>query len=292
MIDKKLLRPVFFHSTYFYSNIVHNILNDPFSYLRTLNEFYGDGGYLGLIAPYPKKSALHRFASHCIAQDINEEIIRTKAADLVADHNEPEQDDEEERLFWLDAMFDQHNLISEGIEKWLAEKNLKVNEMTDDHISDYYSEWVECGQIESLCDSIAKDVFFVTFSNRKLLENLNERIANQIQICAEDRDEIDDEYRCLFTKTPGVLRRAHIPAWARNAVFHRDRGHCVSCHSDLTGTVALSPRHFDHIIPLCEGGLNDVTNLQLLCHPCNLKKGGSRIPVSIEQQMWYSEDSY
>ncbi|WP_369685957.1 HNH endonuclease [Rhizobium sp. BT03] len=35
-----------------------------------------------------------------------------------------------------------------------------------------------------------------------------------------------------------------------------------------------------HIVPLARFGANDVTNLQLLCEPCNLKKAAGLQPVS------------
>ena len=38
------------------------------------------------------------------------------------------------------------------------------------------------------------------------------------------------------------------------------------------------PFHFDHVIPLRKGGRDSVTNLQVLCAPCNLKKGSSLDP--------------
>lgn len=32
--------------------------------------------------------------------------------------------------------------------------------------------------------------------------------------------------------------------------------------------------HLDHRIPICLGGAHSIENLQWLCEPCNLSKGG------------------
>lgn len=46
-------------------------------------------------------------------------------------------------------------------------------------------------------------------------------------------------------------------------------------------------RRFDHIVPLAAGGLNDVTNLQLLCRACNREKSADRLRPSAEYRRWY-----
>jgi 5-methylcytosine-specific restriction endonuclease McrA len=32
--------------------------------------------------------------------------------------------------------------------------------------------------------------------------------------------------------------------------------------------------HIDHIVPICSGGTNDPSNIQLACPACNRAKGG------------------
>lgn len=66
-----------------------------------------------------------------------------------------------------------------------------------------------------------------------------------------------DEMRAEFAR----LRR-----FFRPAVFERDGAFCCRC-----GTVANLT--LDHITPLARGGANRIENLQVLCQPCNSRKG-------------------
>jgi len=54
----------------------------------------------------------------------------------------------------------------------------------------------------------------------------------------------------------------------REAIFKRDNNMCLLCNARFNLTI-------DHIIPLSKGGTNYYTNLQTLCHSCNLNKGCS-----------------
>jgi HNH endonuclease len=66
---------------------------------------------------------------------------------------------------------------------------------------------------------------------------------------------------------PPRLRR-YIPRAVKIAVWQRDGGQCVICG----GTSKL---HFDHVIPISQGGpSNRADNIQLLCARHNLAKGG------------------
>jgi 5-methylcytosine-specific restriction endonuclease McrA len=52
------------------------------------------------------------------------------------------------------------------------------------------------------------------------------------------------------------------------AILVAQKHKCVYCGADLRKV----KKHLDHILPLSRGGLNDKTNIQWLCAPCNLQK--------------------
>jgi hypothetical protein len=66
---------------------------------------------------------------------------------------------------------------------------------------------------------------------------------------------------------PAGPRRRPVAREVREAVFRRDGGRCVECGSDFD-------IQYDHVIPVALGGANTVENLQILCAPCNQRKGG------------------
>lgn len=61
-------------------------------------------------------------------------------------------------------------------------------------------------------------------------------------------------------------QRGAIPDDVRQYVWQRDGGKCCNCGS----TVELQ---FDHVIPVALGGGSSAENLQILCGPCNRRKG-------------------
>src|SRR3546814_4242597 len=77
--------------------------------------------------------------------------------------------------------------------------------------------------------------------------------------------------------------------WGQRAVFCRDRGRCVLCENDLTGLMSIdNVENYDHIVPISGWGINDITNLQLLCVSCNQRYKRDGAPVTSRRyQSWY-----
>lgn len=69
--------------------------------------------------------------------------------------------------------------------------------------------------------------------------------------------------RALKAKAGGTFTSAQIAA-----LYKAQRGRCACCGVRLNGRF-----HRDHRTALANGGTNDITNIELLCGPCNLRKG-------------------
>lgn len=287
--DRPLIS-AYYYATYRYASIVRNVLYDQFSYLRHLDSFYGDGAYLSFSKPFPRYSALHSFIEFVVDEVLMEESLEVDL-DVLQDMAErfsslPEAVADMALIrIPVDEAFTAHGIEEESFEAWLNDQGVQFVDATKDQLHDYITG-LRLGQgYEDLLWQTTQEVFFVVFQNRSLLLLFNEMMARQFE--TTDYDSIDESQRWYFRRQ-GYLRRMAIPTWAMKAVFFRDRGLCVLCRRDLTGLVNVWNReNFDHIVPLRRGGMNDVSNLQLLCRECNLKKSAHAPRTSSTYEAWY-----
>lgn len=67
-----------------------------------------------------------------------------------------------------------------------------------------------------------------------------------------------------------VSIRSSLPAKRRFDVLERDKFRCIRCGRSAADGIVL---HVDHKVAVCNGGLDEMENLQTLCEECNLGKG-------------------
>lgn len=229
-------------SIYYFANAVFNVIKDAGAFLRGIEEILGDMQVLNLMRSFHKFTNLHYFLEAVIRQIIEEEIERR---------------DEHEPRFLI--AFLQTYKVS------FTAENL-ANE------DDFYTFVSESEAYQSATDDLVDEVFHVFFHDLGFLQSFNELCARYIDGAGFGQE--------LLTQA-GTLKRVPIPAWVRRAIFHRDKGECRECKRSLAMVInRLETERYDHIVPLARFGANDVTNLQLLCEPCNLKKAASLQPVS------------
>lgn len=101
----------------------------------------------------------------------------------------------------------------------------------------------------------------------ELLKKLCDEISTEIRFIRIKLNEIDSTLKDMDVRPPTVvITRRKIPVWLRQQVMREADYKCVACKSsdDLT---------IDHIVPVSVGGSNDKGNLQVMCRPCNSRKG-------------------
>ncbi len=105
---------------------------------------------------------------------------------------------------------------------------------------------------------IAHAAFFIVWQSRELCYMLNLKVANEVsKLKKSDYD---------FLEKDGQFPRVIWPSWFKKLIFERENNRCYYCGKYLDST---EEPEFDHIIPLKEGGTNDVTNIVLSCKECN-----------------------
>ncbi|MFG1479479.1 HNH endonuclease [Xanthobacter sp. V4C-4] len=229
-------------SVYYLANAVFNIVLHSGDYLRGIEEILGDARAAHLMRGFHRYTNLHEF-------------IREIATDILTE--EVEQEDGHCRY----------------LREFLNTFNVPFPADAFESEDSFWRFASESSRYHNALDELTEEVFHVLFNDVGFLQAFNQICATYIESASGFGDE-------LKTQT-GCLKRVRIPKWARRAIFHRDKGECRSCKRSLAAVInRLETERYDHIVPLACFGANDVTNLQLLCEPCNLAKSAEEEPVS------------
>ena len=101
----------------------------------------------------------------------------------------------------------------------------------------------------------SKEKIYDAKTIRSLIGRVNNKIGNRYQ----DREIWDAISR---------VERGRVSNKLRFRVYNRDHNRCVKCGSRRNLEI-------DHIIPISKGGKTVYSNLQTLCHRCNVIKGST-----------------
>lgn len=251
---------------YFVCQMVDTILKDDTgAYIRNIEDFLGDMSSSGLARTYPKWTSLHNMIEVAIYSVIYEDADKLRAPGD----------------FWIDNLLSSNGLRKDVFRRSIFEDRSTLRQ-TDGW--QYLEGLAESGLIEQVCDTVTKQAFHIMFSNRSTLAAFWETASHYVL-------DVAPTFAPDAFTTSGTLKRKTAPSWAKQAVFHRDKGRCVICTTDLTKIINTEEAlHFDHIVPLANGGGNCVTNLQLLCADCNIIKGARSSKTSSEYTTWYAYD--
>lgn len=240
---------------YWFAHVMFNLVRQSGAFIRGLEELFGDMRASGLCDPFPRFTNLHAFI-----EDVTTNLLLEGIGS---------GDDDDNRLL---KDFLKLAGLPPGTLAVIEEKGLA--EMWGDPL------WVAAHE------SLVEEVFHILFRDVVFLSRFNHLTSIYIVSFGESVEGTDTR----FTKR-GRLRRQHVPQVVRNAIFHRDGGECRTCKRSLDRIVnPEATERYDHIVPLAEGGANDVTNLQLLCNECNSSKSSRLEPVSPDYVRAYPMD--
>lgn len=253
----KNLQSVSTTDLYYICQVVDNVTRKPGEYLRNLEDIFGDMRSMSLARNFPKWTVLHEF--------IEEIVCSIAFEDAVSTVKKPKD-------YWITHLI-ADNSPSGG--------TVYAREFGVGEGHEYFDYLNQTDIFSSVVERIAGQVFHVLFSNRRTLQAFG-------LMCSSYLTDTSPAFAPNSFTNSDYLKRANIPSWAKSAVYHRDKGHCVLCRTNLTNLVTQEGTlHFDHILPLKLGGMNCVTNLQLLCKKCNEKKGARNWETSDKYEVWY-----
>lgn len=270
---KSKLFQVEYYDTYYYAHLLDIHLEPDYEYADTVDNFFiFKVEPHKFLAAFQKFSTLHQFLEYFIKEEIYDEVSWGFSP-------------ERPRRLMIENALKHFGLEYVSFEGWLNSKGYIRKQVSDGLMHEYLCYLYDRGPLRKLLDILIEEIFFVMFMNRYFLSKFNERAASYIsEIKVKDLPRNEKH----LLKSDGILHRRRIPVWARRAIFYRDRGLCGFCQKDISGLLGVhSEKHYDHIVPLARGGMNDITNLQLLCGECNLGKRHRNTDVSNYYERWY-----
>jgi len=289
-LDDKRMMELQYYQTYYFANIVNNVIDDPGPFLVNLDGLWGDDKWLNFIEPFQKYSAFHLFLEYIIVELLCDQTSKVDLEKRKEELNKfgfvPFQKYTKKlKSLPIENALKEHGFNCQSFEDWLEEKVKTFEDADEDDVYEYYGELSITEGFDKLVSQMVEEVFFLMLLNRETLRKFNDFLSSII--LNRSIDDIPSQYKKNFSDD-GTLKRVRPPKWAQRAIFFRDRGRCTLCNCDLSGILSLQNQgQYDHIVPIAGNGLNDISNLQLLCSSCNNKKSADPSKTSTNYEKWY-----
>lgn len=116
--------------------------------------------------------------------------------------------------------------------------------------------------VEDVYD-LVKDVMFLPVKDKKI---------SQVELDGDFIKGNSQRYQTFFTKGTKCVCCGIEGKFFAKEKYHKDKRYHLNLYAlDANGNEILMTK--DHIIPVSKGGLNDISNYQTMCEPCNVAKG-------------------
>lgn len=237
-----------YFDVYYFCHLASNSI-DKFDYVSTYADFF-DREFEVKPKDFPKISVLRQFTYWLVDRVIFEQ------ANIISQDSEKYDFNP---ASWIKQAIKKYKNKDISFSEFCASREIKDDDYLEkfNRFVDFLNDEMKDLYFEVIWE-IAAEVEYILIQNRAFLLKFNEHTTP------------------YFEEKP--LKRCYIPEWVKRAILFRDKGCCVFCKKDLTGLYSLlndKEKHFDHIVPLDKGGINDVCNIQLCCQKCNIEKSAS-----------------
>lgn len=162
----------------------------------------------------------------------------------------------------------------------------------DEVIALFYQYQIKFMTIEEYLEKTKKDYFYYSYEYLRnvLQDKLTPILKVEVFNLLFDDRELMKEFNILISNDLGEKTKRCIrwPKWLERALLCREKGRCAFCKKDITSLLNTNNKPaIDHIVPIALKGINDPTNLQMLCNECNTTKRGDKIFTSNYKPLYW-----
>jgi len=171
-----------FKGTYYFANMISNILDSPYDYMRSLSEFWhsGDAELSLNFKPFPKESVFHSFIYFIIESSFFENLPDSEKLEEFKKNYAAYTSSSSgfmKEPFLTDIEYYAHHYNFDIGHPW-ENSPQSIPDLTEEEVDIYFRELpLYCDNYEKLLKTMSNEVFNILFSNRLLMATFNNWIS-------------------------------------------------------------------------------------------------------------------